>query len=251
MTTELPRTALALSGAISGPRACQKARLLKVTLIHISLKPPNYGLHLWDASLNFSHPWLMNWCYLFWNGVCPHGVKLLRTRLAWRAKLMLWSRGRSEPSVLHAVPWFWWCSPWAAQARDTHSNSFPGWTLRKYTTTKMLVDRSECHWPELNINVIKRYISGCALSLSCLAAFQAHNWITSCVPALKHCQATSLPAATSSLSPCCYFSLFFPFPTLLLHKNCPPDKECYSQNLIVDTGEHTLCAEPTISLLLV
>lgn len=73
----------------------------------------------------------------------------------------------------------------------------------------LMVGVSECCWHEININAWKGTSEGCALSLPCLAASQDHSWITSCVPALKCCQARNLFAATP-LSPCCYllFSLF-------------------------------------------
>lgn len=148
----------------------------------------------------------MNWCCVFWHGACLCGAELLRTGAASRAKIVLWPREQSQPSWLHTVPCLQCCSERMAQGRDTHSNPLLGWN----PTPALTVGMSERFWHEININAWKGTSEGCALSLPCLAASQDHSWITSCVPALKHCQARSLFAATP-LSPCCYL-LFSPFP---------------------------------------
>lgn len=146
----------------------------------------------------------MNWHCLFWHGACSCAAKLLRIGAVLRAKIILWPREQSQPSW-HMVPFLQCCSKRTALGRDTHSDHLLGWN----PTPALTVGMSECCWHEININAWKGTSEGCALSLPCLAAFQNHSWITSCVPALKRCQAGSLFAATP-LSPCCYllFSLF-------------------------------------------
>lgn len=146
-----------------------------------------YGLHLWDAAPNFNQPWLMNW-HSVGHGACPCGAKLLRIGAASRAKLTLWAREQSQPSWLHTVPFLQGCSERMAQGRDTHSNHWLGWN----PTPALTVSMSEHCWHEININAWKGTSEGCALSCPCLAASQDHSWISSCVPALKHCQARSL-----------------------------------------------------------
>lgn len=78
------------------------------------------------------------------------------------------------------------------------------------------VSMSESHWHGLNADVKKR--STCALSLPCLAVSQACSWISSCIPALKRCQARNLSAATPFPSLCRYFSLVSLFPHLCCTK---------------------------------
>lgn len=144
-------------GFFRGPRAWQKARLLKVTLIHVSLRHP-YGLHLQDAALNFSQPWLMYWRCLFWHEACPCSAKLLRIEAASRAKIIWWPREQSQLSWLHTMPCLQCCSERMAQGRDTHSNPLLGWN----PTPALMVGMSECCWHEININAWKGTSEGCA-----------------------------------------------------------------------------------------
>lgn len=152
----------------------------------------------------------MNWCCLFCHGACPYSAKLPRIGGCFKSK----SYAETKKAATDLVTT---CSPlplMLLQADSTgegHPQIFFA-RLEKKLPLVIPVDMSKCHWHELNINSMKVYIWGCALSLPCLAVSQAHSWITSCVSTLKHCQARSLSAAIP-LSPCCYFSLFSLFHT--------------------------------------
>lgn len=209
------------------PAEYQKRRLLKVTLVYISLRPLNDRLHLRYVTPNFGQPWLMNWHCQFWHGAHSGGVKLLRTRGCFKKKINAMNK-----DVIAVSP---------GQQGEGHPFKSLGGLEPKITPD---------FWTRWSL---------CSSAASMGSIQMGRKWaregpeppLPGCSPGSqmdKQLYPSSEALPNKEPLCCCSFSfslllllIIFPFSTLLLHKNCPFDKVLHSKSHYGHKGTHLIC----------